>query len=384
MSTCRDEQFLGHLQQCCQRVLCRRQRAKSGRNGWHTDFPVLFFVLILFFVKALYHELSGQPDDIQRPQIAFHQLIAHGDERSQFVFNPFVGPFHLAKLDIEDIVIRVPGEGDELIQIIAIEEFDWQDAMRKTECQLGRAPVGPIEKAIEELVEHVDGIVFEVIPVIFDEGVGGRCFDVTGKGIDRIELHPCQRSIDGHEFVPLVFAHYSCPPCGVNASICGTKNPTVISLLGFQKHMMLSAVWSQLCVKAEISFPQRIPRLTDGDKELVPLSRRRPPNRDCHPSSNNHPISPCKIGTKCGRFWYAIVGRYTAISITSPPWADTAPPPPHEWPQSSHSLPNPQSSAPTSTPGDTPWPTHATAAPPPSVTSPPTHPSGRTLAPPLA
>ena len=91
--------------------------------------------------------------------------------------------------------------------------------MRKTECQLGRAPVGPIEEAIEVLVEHVDGIVLEVTPVIFDEGVGGRRFDVTGKGVDSIELPPCQRSINGHEFVPLVFAHYCFPPCGVNASI---------------------------------------------------------------------------------------------------------------------------------------------------------------------
>ena len=88
--------------------------------------------------------------------------------------------------------------------------------------------------------------------------------------------------------------------------------------------MMLSEVWSQLCVKADISFPQRIPRLTDRDKVLVPLSRCRPPNRDCYPSLNNHPISPCKIGTKCGRLWYSIVGRSTAISITSPPSAGTA------------------------------------------------------------
>ena len=35
---------------------------------------------------------------------------------------------------------------------------------------------------------------------------------------------------------------------------------------------MLSAVWSQVCVKAAISFLQSIPRLTYGDKELVPLS----------------------------------------------------------------------------------------------------------------
>ena len=33
--------------------------------------------------------------------------------------------------------------------------------------------------------------------------------------------------------------------------------------------MMLRADWSQLCVKAGISFSQRIPHLTDGDKELV-------------------------------------------------------------------------------------------------------------------
>ena len=35
---------------------------------------------------------------------------------------------------------------------------------------------------------------------------------------------------------------------------------------------MLSTFWSQLWVKAGISFPLRIPRLTDGDKELVLLS----------------------------------------------------------------------------------------------------------------
>ena len=99
------------------------------------------------------------------------------------------------------------GEGDEIIEIVAIDEIVWQDPMRKTECQLGRAPVSPIEEAIEELVEHVDGIVLEVTPMIFDEGVGGRCLDVTGKGLDSIELLPCQRSFDGHEFVTLVFAH---------------------------------------------------------------------------------------------------------------------------------------------------------------------------------
>ncbi len=66
MVSCRDKQFLGHLQQFCQRVLCRRQPVKAGRNGWHSDFIVLFFVL------ALDHALSGQPDDIQGPQIALH------------------------------------------------------------------------------------------------------------------------------------------------------------------------------------------------------------------------------------------------------------------------------------------------------------------------
>jgi Uma2 family endonuclease len=56
--------------------------------------------------------------------------------------------------------------------------------------------------------------------------------------------------------------------------------------------MMLSAGWSQLCVKAAISFPQRIPRLIDGDKELVPLSRPRPSNRDCYPSLVVEVLSP--------------------------------------------------------------------------------------------
>ena len=35
------------------------------------------------------------------------------------------------------------------------------------------SPSWPIEEAIEELVEHFDGIVLEVTPVIFDKGVGG-------------------------------------------------------------------------------------------------------------------------------------------------------------------------------------------------------------------
>src|SRR5205085_7398376 len=102
-----------------------------------------------------------------------------------------------------DLIIRVPGERDELIEIVAIEEVGRQDSPRKTECQFGRAPIGPIEEGIEELVEHVDGIVLEVAPLIFDEGMGGRCVDVTGKGIDSIELFPCQRSINSHEFVTL-------------------------------------------------------------------------------------------------------------------------------------------------------------------------------------
>ena len=67
----------------------------------------------------------------------------------------------------------MPGGCDELFKIVAIDEIGWQDAMRETECQLGRTPVGSIEEAIEELVEHFDGIVLEVTPVIFDEGVGG-------------------------------------------------------------------------------------------------------------------------------------------------------------------------------------------------------------------
>jgi hypothetical protein len=47
-------------------------------------------------------------------------------------------------VDIEDIIIRVLGEGAELIEIVVIEEIDWQDSVRKTQCQFGRAPVGPI------------------------------------------------------------------------------------------------------------------------------------------------------------------------------------------------------------------------------------------------
>jgi hypothetical protein len=78
MSSSRDEQFLRHLQQFCQCLLCRRQRAKSGRNCWRTALLVLF----LFFVLAPYHALTSQPGDIERPQIAFHQFIANGDKRS--------------------------------------------------------------------------------------------------------------------------------------------------------------------------------------------------------------------------------------------------------------------------------------------------------------
>ncbi len=37
--------------------------------------------------------------------------------------------------------------------------------------------------------------------------------------------------------------------------------------------MPLSAVWSQFCVKSGISFSRSIPRLTNGDKELVPPSQ---------------------------------------------------------------------------------------------------------------
>ena len=65
------------------------------------------------------------------------------------------------------------GERDEIIEIVALDEIGWQDSMREAKCQFGRAPVGPIEEAIEELVEHVDGIVLEVTPMIFDEGMGG-------------------------------------------------------------------------------------------------------------------------------------------------------------------------------------------------------------------
>ncbi|HYU77170.1 MAG TPA: hypothetical protein VEL31_31255 [Ktedonobacteraceae bacterium] len=104
-------------------------------------------------------------------------------------------------------------ERDEIIEIVAIEEIDWQGSMREAECQFGRAPVGPIEEAIEELAEHLDGIVLEVAPMIFDEGVGGRCFDVAGKVVDLFELLPRQRSIDSHEFVSLVFAHHYYPSC---------------------------------------------------------------------------------------------------------------------------------------------------------------------------
>ncbi len=110
-------------------------------------------------------------------------------------------------MDIEDIIIRVPGECDELIEIVAVDEIDGQDSMRKAQCQLGRAPVSPIQEAIEILVEHFDGVVLEVTPLIFDESMGGRGLDMTGKGIDRIELCSCQRSIASHEFVTLVFTH---------------------------------------------------------------------------------------------------------------------------------------------------------------------------------
>src|SRR2546430_17105402 len=79
--------------------------------------------------------------------------------------------------------------------------------MRKAQCQLWCTPVGPIKEAIEEFVKYLNGIVLKVAPVIFDDGVGGRCFDVTGKVIDSIELLPCQRPITGHKFVTLIFAH---------------------------------------------------------------------------------------------------------------------------------------------------------------------------------
>jgi hypothetical protein len=116
--------------------------------------------------------------------------------------------------------------------------------MGKTEGQFGRTPVGPIEEAIEELVKDIDGIVLEVTPVIFDEGVSGRCFDVTGKGIDSIELRWCQWPITGHEFITLVFAHLGCPPCDITILVYEALHilPPVISLPGFHNQIMLSAV----------------------------------------------------------------------------------------------------------------------------------------------
>src|SRR5437667_6031915 len=89
------------------------------------------------------------------------------------------------------------------------------------------SPVGPIKEAIEEFVEYVDGLVLEVTPVIFDESVGGRCFDVTGKGIDSIELRPRQRPITGHKFVTLIFAHLYYPPYGVHDSISHIRGQIV-------------------------------------------------------------------------------------------------------------------------------------------------------------
>src|SRR5258705_13711939 len=56
-------------------------------------------------------------------------------------------------------------------------------------------------------MEHGDGVVLEVAPFIFDERVGGRCLDMAGQAVDRLELHPCQRPVAGHEFVSLIFTH---------------------------------------------------------------------------------------------------------------------------------------------------------------------------------
>src|SRR5437660_11507359 len=57
------------------------------------------------------------------------------------------------------------------------------------------------------------------------------------------------------------------------------------------------------------------------------------------------------------------------LVATSPPSADTAPPPPNDWPQSPHSPPGPQSSSPISAPDGMLVPTNATVASPPSTTS---------------
>src|SRR5690242_220121 len=79
--------------------------------------------------------------------------------------------------------------------------------MWEAECQPWRAPVGPVEEAVEELMEHGDGVVLEVAPVIFDERMGGRRLDMAGQAVDCLELRLCQRPIVGHEFVSLILTH---------------------------------------------------------------------------------------------------------------------------------------------------------------------------------
>jgi len=61
-------------------------------------------------------------------------------------------------------------------------------------------------------MEYLDRIVLKVAPVILDEGVGGRCFDVAGKGIDLIQLLSSHWPINSHKFISLVFAHIYYPP----------------------------------------------------------------------------------------------------------------------------------------------------------------------------
>src|SRR5579884_457327 len=141
---------------------------------------VLFISIIIIVTRiaipvpsiALHHILSSQPDDIERTQVAFHQFIADRDERAKFILSPNIRRFQLAKLDIEDIIVSMACERDKVFEIIALEEIGGQDAMGKTECELRRAPVGPVEEGIEELVKYLDRVVLEIAPMIFYESVG--------------------------------------------------------------------------------------------------------------------------------------------------------------------------------------------------------------------
>src|SRR5579859_1957027 len=175
---CRHEQFFWHAKQCCQFLLRPAQIAHARWYCWHINF------IFLLFIVATHHFLSGQPDNIQRSQVASHQFFTNGNERSQVVFGPYVGSFHFAKFDIEDVIVLMAGEAGKILKIVTSEEIVRQDATREAKRQLGRPPVGPVEKAIKILMQYIDRIVLEIPPVIFNQGMGGRYLDMAGQGID--------------------------------------------------------------------------------------------------------------------------------------------------------------------------------------------------------